>query len=858
MTAAVAAPALSKFTLYNFYGDPIAYYLVTEATPPKPVLTSEPTDYIVVVDASGSMYGVMRETRAMVEKVLTVEEFNNDKMRVTLISYSSRGDVIVHFERVTVAEIMKPGSRYVEDIRRIEARGMTCASQAFALALTIAAKASGTVGIAVHTDGFFNDPSPIEEARSFDKLIVEASKMKNVFVNTIAYGWADYSIMSKIANALSGKCIKATTVKDVYTALHDTQALLAGRVVAASTSPIEDADYQLSLNVSQRKVNGTTTDLKIQGVNGDDNFKVYRFRNVSKAVFDKASGKGAEHGAIYAFARAKLAEGKLNDAKYALASTCNATLLERHAKALTNEQLTAFALDLEEAMFKAEMRDYVYSPRPGLENANKPALTKIFERLNRSTDGFTVDLTVLANGYVRQGVRKVSGTWSHEAVATTDADSQVKALSSSTFDPCPFYLAPDDDPTMVSTGGFSINNAEATINLLLTRPAKLMKDKKTIRSVAGIPLKNLTKFNNYTIVGSGNTNVEVLPLRISDVTLYNDLVTVGVLPSVPFNPLLLYRIPLKAFPTVAFNQQFGDIPVYLVSQMALCKHLISLCDAILKVRMEPEAAAPEAVASGWTAEQEEQLKAHYITPALYFSPPSRDPYKSKDEAIAKGWIDQRTRYSISVGDTELLDMSDVPSANAFFGRRFADMRDPKKPAKVTIADLFNTAAVIEAKPTGKMKLGYADNLLFEHYAVLTGEASSTVTAGVMKSMITLGVPKADADAFLNFESLATCQAAATKVRRALSAEQEDAYEQYVRPLAFYIGASGLVPDGWNVEVMDNTALTAKFPTLKGSPKETYLRAGTTIITLAAASVDVLTDDGLAEVKRLTGEADDEE
>ena len=51
--------------------------------------------------------------------------------------------------------------------------------------------------------------------------------------------------------------------------------------------------------------------------------------------------------AVFAFAKANLAEGNLNTAKYALAQHFDATLVGAHARALTNNQVAAFAQDLD-------------------------------------------------------------------------------------------------------------------------------------------------------------------------------------------------------------------------------------------------------------------------------------------------------------------------------------------------------------------------------------------------------------------------------------------------------------------------------------------------------------------------------
>ena len=80
-------PVNTKFALYDFAGNPREYYLVDEVTVPKPVLEKTVSHHVVVLDRSGSMWGVMDATKAMVEKVMTVEEFQQSGLLLTLISY---------------------------------------------------------------------------------------------------------------------------------------------------------------------------------------------------------------------------------------------------------------------------------------------------------------------------------------------------------------------------------------------------------------------------------------------------------------------------------------------------------------------------------------------------------------------------------------------------------------------------------------------------------------------------------------------------------------------------------------------------------------------------------------------------
>ena len=120
-----------KFAPCNYLGLPRAYYIAKATVLPAPEPSAEVGHYEIIIDRSGSMWGQpMIDAKATVEKVLTLDEFHNSEMIVTLISYSSQGDYTVHFERTPVAEIMKPGSVHVENIRRIQATCMTCVSQA--------------------------------------------------------------------------------------------------------------------------------------------------------------------------------------------------------------------------------------------------------------------------------------------------------------------------------------------------------------------------------------------------------------------------------------------------------------------------------------------------------------------------------------------------------------------------------------------------------------------------------------------------------------------------------------------------------------------------------------------------------
>ncbi|WP_107668022.1 hypothetical protein [Cyanothece sp. BG0011] len=91
----------SKFTLYNFAGEEKAYYLVDrkqlEVTPEnlgKPNIAHS----IIIIDCSGSMTWDIEELKETLLKLLTLDEYSNADLLVTLITYASQGDVTCHFQ----------------------------------------------------------------------------------------------------------------------------------------------------------------------------------------------------------------------------------------------------------------------------------------------------------------------------------------------------------------------------------------------------------------------------------------------------------------------------------------------------------------------------------------------------------------------------------------------------------------------------------------------------------------------------------------------------------------------------------------------------------------------------------------
>jgi Mg-chelatase subunit ChlD len=841
-----STPQAFQFVTRDFFGNPVDYYVVEDHLPPAPVPQRQMSHHVVVVDVSGSMYGEISNTRSIIEKVMTVEEFANADQHVSLISYSSKGDVTVHFDHVPVKKVLATGSSYVEQIRSLRAKALTCASQAFELALSLVRK-DETTAITLHTDGFFNDPTPLSEQRTFDALIERARPVRNLFVNAVAYGYADFPLLSKIANAVSGKAVRASSTKEVFEALHDTSALIAGRTVPAILVAREDSDYLTSVNVSQKKINGTTSDLSIRGSVPGDDLHLYRYRKVSSDTFKKNKYDQLEVApvnAMLAFARGKLAEGKINEAKFGLIATRYKDLVELHSRAITGEQLSEMAVDIELAMFGSLA--YSLSESYGLANAGLPSAIAIFDLLGAHKGQFTVDLASMLASYKKRSLKRIAGTWSHESFEEPTQEQ----IDKGTFVPFPYKAVPTDDPSMVDVNSFDINNASPNLNMLVERPAKLVTaaDDAEVKIVSGVKLQGkLRTYNNYTLIANGDLNVSSLPIRISDKRLFESIALLGVpgFDNGKFDANRVYEVPLSSLPVVPYDQSFS-IPAFVPKTLLELRAVLSIFDAILK--------AKKFYASGTDSlspEQVQELASYGLSPKLYFQPPTRNPYKDLASAIAGGLVDSRPKVTISIGTPAIPDAKTLHSANAFLARRFEVKASGKKLEKPKFEMIVGVEGTIMPKAKGRMTYGPSDDFLYPIFSSLFSLETRDTFDGIFGDSSVRPTIDALRAGLLGTDKKSTIEAAEILKKKA-EERREDLLSKHIRPLAFYIGSSGLVPDGLEDAVaMSPDGLKQKFSLESVDEDANYLVIGNTVVSISVDSQYYSTPLGVSVAKELS-------
>ncbi len=812
----------SKFTLYNLLGQPRAYYVVEPEEverEPAPKGSKAVAHSVIVVDRSGSMYSDLPATKETLLKILTLDEYSQYNLLVTLISYSSSGDVKCHFERVPIREIMKKDSKYQKEIKSIRTSCATCISQGLQMAAE-KVKDGELTAITVHTDGYANDPSSTAEATSLLNICKSMSD-KDVFVNTLAYGdYTDFRLLSRVANAGSGSCIKAGNIGAVYASLYSSTKTLGSSVTPPIEIPLaKGCDYQVFVSRGAGRVNGAAGTLAIRGLKTEDDAVVYQYQKITKAEYDKLNVPEVQTSeAVYAFAKANLGEGNLNTAKYALASTFDGTLVGNHARALTNNQVAAMAQDIDTLLLTDPTAISTHAILDQVPVNNKIPFLSLVKVLEDHRNGFVINRKALQEIYVRRGLKRIPG------VRGDDGKVTEPTLTTE--------FVNEDDYLPISS--FDVNRNTATMNMMLTRRVRLVPAKggKPITEVAGIKLDNLTTFNNYTLVGDGELNVSYLKVKISDKSLFEKLQKEDVLEAdgavaTKYDKDQEYTLRLDQLPIVPpFEGKIELAGVF--DELAQLKILASVCAAHLKEE-----------SADLTAEQIEELKKHYLSKSLFLNFPTTTPYAKLEDALSDGSVDTRTSYKIDVGSKQILNLSKLHSANKFLDRMYEVFGSDGKPVeKPAFEDVLDGKVTYKHKTlSAKTKVTKVDDLmksLFDDFLALKPNGSATKILESVDATKLAAIVKDRAKG--KQPTRKDFVEALADARKKLEARSDAVFAEKLSALVFYVGATGLLPDEIDAKAQPADALTAKYPELVFSKDEkegTFFEVGDTIISIYA-------------------------
>ena len=121
------------------------------------------------------------------------------------------------------------------------------------------------------------------------------------------------------------------------------------------------------------------------------------------------------------------------------------------------------------------------------------------------------------------------------------------------------------------------------------------------------------------------------------------------------------------------------------------------------------------------------------------------------------------------------------------------------------------------------------------------------------------------DAFLNGKGFMDVKVTSTReeLASALAEVEEDIeriYAEKLRPVAMYVGATGLIPEGWSVEVMDGEGLVGKFADIDATKKQkedgTFLVNGNVVVGIFPEIAYFSTPKGVDAAKAISAGAEE--
>jgi hypothetical protein len=538
---------------------------------------------------------------------------------------------------------------------------------------------------------------------------------------------------------------------------------------------------------------------------------IYKYKQITQNAYQQLQDIpiAQNHESVYVFAKAKLDQGNLNAAKYAIASTFNATLWERHSLALTNQDIIDFAQGLDIVLFYPNVLTR-HKILDRIEVNQQISLIELIQILNEHHQSMLVNLKHLQQDYQRKGTKRVKGV--------RDENGEI----------IPPWLRTENihESDYVGMGIFQINRNSATVNMLVKRQVKLIKvvDKTPICEVAGLLVNDLANYNKYTIVNHGQINVKSLQVKISSKKVFDLLKAKAVINADEFDFRHEYTIQLDKLPLVSSKQSFANIDG-LFAQLAEIKILSSILAAHLREESDM-----------FISTQVDELKKHYLSKNLYLNFPTTNEYTSLETAIDDDIVDSHLSYKIEIGNHHILNLSKFYSANKFLDRRYQvyNAETGEALSNPKLNNLFQGNITFKPKAISpRMKITKVDELMKPIFDDFLGlEETGKVTAilnqvGAEDLALLLQAKRAGKSV-----SQAELVAAMTVAYNKLGEYAEKIYQEQISPLVFYIGSTGLLPDELPAKMMNAQELAAKYPHLQFSKHEqegTFFVLGDTII-----------------------------
>lgn len=596
-----------------------------------------------------------------------------------------------------------------------------------------------------------------------------------------------------------------------------TSSRITERLLLVLEEPLlQDYTDQVFVSCHTKTIKDLSSKLQILGLPEKADATIYKYQKLSPSDYEALAEVPVAQTdiSVFAFAKAQLMRGNFNQAKYALVSSFDATLINQHIKALTYPEWVKLGQDLDEVIFHPDCLKN-HEILPSLTANSRISLVELIRFLEEHQHSIILNIRDLQEKYTYCGLKRIFGERDPED-NLTEPELKTKFL---------------DGGEYVQMGGFEFNRNTATINLLISRPVQLvpMNQETAIAEVAGVLLTNLKTYKNYTLVSDGELKIKSLRIKLSQKKVFNFLKAKGVIkPAEQFNFQQEYTLFLEDLPLVRHEVYDADLEG-VFTELAEIQVLSSLLAAHLKAESEI-----------YTSEQMEVFKEHYLSQNLYLNFPTTTAYPDLETALQEGLVDRRMSHKIEIGDRHILNLNKFPSANKFLNRLYEvyDRLTGERIENPTFAQMLDREVIIGHKTLSKrFKLTQVDEFMqaiFDNFFGLCYNYKiAQILAKVNCDRLLFLLQQKWSGKPLEKQELLE---AMTEANRQLQAYAKHLYREKVSPLVFYIGATGLIPGDFPAVAQTADELSRKYDNLTFSKDEQmgiFFEIGNTILGIYA-------------------------
>ncbi len=708
------------------------------------------THHIIIIDRSGSMYSDMERVKSGILHML--ENFSDPSLKLSLISYSSDGDVSLHFSKVLYQDVLNR-KEYKAEVSKIRATCYTGISQSIDLAFSITDETEGTC-ITLHTDGWANDPSAYDEEVRITQLVNRFRvERPNAFINTIAYHkYADLNLLKKIANTTNGRNVVVENEAEFKEELSQITSKCL-ETVGKSDEPkvlvkAAKGEYKIAYNGSEIKA---CSNNQFQ-MDFTDDLSVYVYRPISAQEYQSLPEEYPSSNEKLMFARTLYQLGNLFEARNVLKDAGHRGLYARFKNALELKDILT-AIDHIDAILFGRTPKYQLEVVFG----QKPHCS-LFELLDQfKKHQAEMDLQHVLKTYKKRSVRRLQGTRNEN----------------NEFIPCR-YKTQSTSREWKKISNYSVNRTSAALNLEVIDDTHLIDstNNTVIHEVAGIPIQ-LKEFRTYAVINDEYC-IKNMIVRIQSSQKDEFESKTGLKADWTEGEYALYEINIKDTPLATKELSFNDQVSKKLIELAVINKFIS-------------AALKESNVSPYTEEQIATLKEYYLTPSLNFSPPTVNPYVDLKDAVSDGSIDSYTSKKVNFGSVEygILGTGKLHSGNAYLQRRFT-YGDVEKPTlDLLMSPDFNKELLGIKTLSARVKLDKIDEFTYPIYEELLGFKPLQKINSILGPVLAKKV--LNALEHKNIDALAT-------VQQDVEDHMSYFYDETITPLIFAVGIAGSIDE----------------------------------------------------------------